>query len=155
MINHDSEYKSSYITNSGVAMGKLSRQGSSVESAHSTTVHVHTPECKQFGHPSHPPKDRASPTGEQGTCDFHCCAIHDDGTPAGTGATTKPPSRQHSQEHRQQSTSRQQSQESQQQRQQSQEGPQQLITHQQIQVQVPTLQLPSSQSHQHHHQQQQ
>ncbi|XP_069184751.1 uncharacterized protein [Procambarus clarkii] len=84
VINHDSEHKSSYMgTGPGAAaavVGRLSRQGSSVDSSHSATVHVHTPECCMYGHPHTPqPRTRASPTGDQAECDFHCCSLHEEG----------------------------------------------------------------------------
>ncbi|XP_037076338.1 uncharacterized protein LOC119097399 [Pollicipes pollicipes] len=66
--------------------GRLSRQGSSVESG---SVHVHTAECGPHHHPHHHHhhhqyqhqlhvQPRSSPPDE---CDFHCCALH-----AGRGA---------------------------------------------------------------------
>ncbi|KAK8393784.1 hypothetical protein O3P69_006831 [Scylla paramamosain] len=83
VINHDSEHQGSYMSSSSGAaavVGRLSRQGSSVESSHSATVHVHTPECCMYGHPHTPqPRPRASPTGDQSECDFHCCALHEEG----------------------------------------------------------------------------
>ncbi|XP_042230217.1 uncharacterized protein LOC121871795 isoform X2 [Homarus americanus] len=84
VINHDSEIKSSYMgTGPGATaavVGRLSRQGSSVDSSHSATVHVHTPECCMYGHPHTPqPRTRASPTGDQAECDFHCCSLHEEG----------------------------------------------------------------------------
>ncbi|XP_068234885.1 uncharacterized protein Drep2 isoform X2 [Palaemon carinicauda] len=86
VINHDPEPKSSYMGSSGgvataAMVGRLSRQGSSVESSHSATVHVHTPECCQYGHPHtpQPRTTRVSPTGEQAECDFHCCSLHEEG----------------------------------------------------------------------------
>ncbi|KAK3872606.1 hypothetical protein Pcinc_022323 [Petrolisthes cinctipes] len=79
VINHDSEHKSSY-PGGAVVIGRLSRQGSSVDSSHSATVHVHTPECCMYGHPHTPqPRTRASPTGDQAECDFHCCSLHEEG----------------------------------------------------------------------------
>lgn len=79
-INHDSENKFPYAGAGvmGILGGKLSRQGSSVESTHSANIHVHTPECISLGHPTHQPKCRGSPTGEQKECDFHCCSLHEE-----------------------------------------------------------------------------
>ena len=71
VINHDSEQKTTFI-------GRLSRQGSSVESGHSA-IHIHTPECCTRGHPTPVPPTRASPTGEPQECDFHCRTLHEDG----------------------------------------------------------------------------
>ncbi|XP_042879690.1 uncharacterized protein LOC122258050 isoform X2 [Penaeus japonicus] len=86
VINHDSDTKSSYMSGGAGAaaaaavVGRLSRQGSSVDSSHSATVHIHTPECCVYGHPHTPqPRTRASPTGEQAECDFHCCSLHEGG----------------------------------------------------------------------------
>lgn len=52
---------------------RLSKQGSSLESA---TIHIHTPEC---AHHAHMP--RAGSPQSNGTieCDFHCCALHEEG----------------------------------------------------------------------------
>lgn len=46
-------------------------------------IHVHTMECSQRGHipPQHPPHGstgRGSPP-EPSYCDFHCCALHEEG----------------------------------------------------------------------------
>ncbi|XP_047501271.1 uncharacterized protein LOC125047186 isoform X2 [Penaeus chinensis] len=86
VINHDSDPKSSYMAGgtgaaaAAAVVGRLSRQGSSVDSSHSATVHIHTPECCVYGHPHTPqPRTRASPTGEQAECDFHCCSLHEGG----------------------------------------------------------------------------
>ncbi|CAL4112272.1 unnamed protein product, partial [Meganyctiphanes norvegica] len=82
VINHDGEGKSSYMSSGGGGLGgRLSRQGSSVESTHSQqTVHIHTPECCSYGHPHNPsPRARASPTGDVAECDFHCCSLHEEG----------------------------------------------------------------------------
>ncbi|XP_050695708.1 uncharacterized protein LOC126985177 isoform X2 [Eriocheir sinensis] len=83
VINHDSEHQGSFMSSSSGAaavVGRLSRQGSSVESSHSATVHVHTPECCIHGHPHTPqPRPRASPTNDQSECDFHCCSLHEEG----------------------------------------------------------------------------
>ncbi|XP_053653981.1 uncharacterized protein Drep2 isoform X2 [Cherax quadricarinatus] len=84
VINHESEHKSSYMGGgpgaTAAVVGRLSRQGSSVDSSHSATVHVHTPECCMYGHPHTPqPRTRASPTGDQAECDFHCCSLHEEG----------------------------------------------------------------------------
>lgn len=70
----------SSTTGATAVVGRLSRQGSSVESSHSATVHVHTPECCMYGHPHTPqPRPRASPTNDQSECDFHCCSLHEEG----------------------------------------------------------------------------
>ncbi|XP_045114963.1 uncharacterized protein LOC123506743 isoform X3 [Portunus trituberculatus] len=94
VINHDSEHQGSYMSSSSGAaavVGRLSRQGSSVESSHSATVHVHTPECCMYGHPHTPqPRPRASPTGDQSECDFHCCALHEEGGRIQVQKTTSP-----------------------------------------------------------------
>ncbi|XP_057669000.1 uncharacterized protein LOC130901550 isoform X3 [Diorhabda carinulata] len=52
---------------------RLSKQGSSLESG---TIHIHTPEC---AHHAHMP--RAGSPQSNGTieCDFHCCALHEEG----------------------------------------------------------------------------
>lgn len=58
-------------TNVG-AVPRLSRQGSSFES---TTIHIHTPECANHIH--HPRS--GSPAADTSECDFHCCALHEEG----------------------------------------------------------------------------
>ncbi|MPC25938.1 hypothetical protein E2C01_019062 [Portunus trituberculatus] len=65
VINHDSEHQGSYMSSSSGAaavVGRLSRQGSSVESSHSATVHVHTPECCIRTRPSGLPGSSLLPT---------------------------------------------------------------------------------------------
>lgn len=65
----------------------LPRQGSSsLESGSggvTAPVHVHTVECSQRGHiPQHPPHGtggRAGSPPEPSYCDFHCCALHEEG----------------------------------------------------------------------------
>jgi hypothetical protein len=65
----------------------LPRQGSSsLESGSggvTAPVHVHTVECSQRGHvPQHPPHGtggRAGSPPEPAYCDFHCCALHEEG----------------------------------------------------------------------------
>lgn len=57
---------------------RLSKQGTS--SFESTTIHIHTPECANH---IHVPR-AGSPSAEPGTngiieCDFHCCALHEEG----------------------------------------------------------------------------
>ncbi|XP_047737893.1 uncharacterized protein LOC108671040 isoform X2 [Hyalella azteca] len=92
LVNHDGEHKTTFI-------GRLSRQGSSVESGHSA-IHVHTPECCTRGHPTPVLPTRASPTGEQQECDFHCCTLHEE--------TSRLPGRDrhhHHHHHQQQQTS--------------------------------------------------
>ena len=81
MINHEGDHKIPFGTGTaaGAYLGRLSRQGSSVESGHSATVHIHTPECCSYGHPTPAPRLRVSPTGEQAECDFHCCSLHEEG----------------------------------------------------------------------------
>lgn len=66
------------IDHDEVGGARLLRQGSSLEGA----VHVHTPECARRVHrPSARPG--SPPAGPDGSglpeCDFHCCALHEEG----------------------------------------------------------------------------
>ncbi|KAH8365295.1 hypothetical protein KR084_008182 [Drosophila pseudotakahashii] len=56
---------------------RLSKQGSSFDSTVGVgvgAVHVHTPEC---AHHAHTPSRAGSPSTTE--CDFHCCALHEEG----------------------------------------------------------------------------
>jgi hypothetical protein len=71
IINHDDIEAGSY------SHSRLTKQGSSIESAN---IHVHTPECAHHAH--QPTASRAgSPVNGNGLneCDFHCCALHEEG----------------------------------------------------------------------------
>lgn len=61
------------IPGSGGASRRLSKQGGSFDSAVGA-VHVHTPEC---AHHAHTPSRAGSPSTTE--CDFHCCALHEEG----------------------------------------------------------------------------
>lgn len=63
VINHD-EVKQPH---------RLSKQGSSLESA---TIHIHTPEC---AHHAHQPRAGSPQSNGVMECDFHCCALHEEG----------------------------------------------------------------------------
>ncbi|XP_068897016.1 uncharacterized protein Drep2 isoform X2 [Tenebrio molitor] len=52
---------------------RLSKQGSSLESA---TIHIHTPEC---AHHAHMPRAGSPQSNGAIECDFHCCALHEEG----------------------------------------------------------------------------
>lgn len=52
---------------------RLPKQGSSVESA---TIHIHTPEC---AHHAHQPRAGSPQSNGAIECDFHCCALHEEG----------------------------------------------------------------------------
>lgn len=76
VINHDdvhtAKVSSSYGAMSGVQSGaRLIKQGSSFES---TTIHIHTPECANHVH-----QPRSGSPAENNECDFHCCALHEEG----------------------------------------------------------------------------
>ncbi|CAB3368665.1 Hypothetical predicted protein [Cloeon dipterum] len=64
VINHD-DVQSKYQ--------RLVRQGSSSFDA---TVHVHTPECANH---LHQPRSGSPANGDTTECDFHCCALHEEG----------------------------------------------------------------------------
>ncbi|KAG6802770.1 basic-leucine zipper transcription factor A isoform X1 [Apis mellifera caucasica] len=60
--------------------GRLVKQGTN--SFDSTTIHIHTPECSNHIH--QPVTRNGSPVngadgGAVGECDFHCCALHEEG----------------------------------------------------------------------------
>lgn len=52
---------------------RLPKQGSSVESG---TIHIHTPEC---AHHAHQPRAGSPQSNGAIECDFHCCALHEEG----------------------------------------------------------------------------
>ncbi|XP_044018597.1 TPR-containing protein DDB_G0280363 isoform X2 [Aphidius gifuensis] len=62
----------------GGMTGRLVKQGTN--SFESTTIHIHTPECSGR---IHQPVRNGSPVngtdGGQSECDFHCCALHEEG----------------------------------------------------------------------------
>jgi len=70
VINHDDPQSSIYHTPNG---RRLSKQGGSFDSAVGA-VHIHTPEC---AHHAHTPSRAGSPSAAE--CDFHCCALHEEG----------------------------------------------------------------------------
>lgn len=74
VINHD-DPKGVYHSNNG-SLRRLSKQsgGSSFDNSGIGVVHVHTPEC---AHHAHTPSRAGSPS--QAECDFHCCALHEEG----------------------------------------------------------------------------
>jgi len=67
VINHDDP---SNLYHSG---RRLSKGGGSFDSAVGA-VHIHTPEC---AHHAHTPTRAGSPGATE--CDFHCCALHEEG----------------------------------------------------------------------------
>lgn len=68
VINHDDIQSTLYHPGR-----KLSKQSGSFDSAVGA-VHVHTPEC---AHHAHTPSRAGSPSAAE--CDFHCCALHEEG----------------------------------------------------------------------------
>ncbi|XP_041768499.1 uncharacterized protein LOC121591717 isoform X3 [Anopheles merus] len=68
VINHDDPQSQMYHS-----ARRLSKQGGSFDSAVGA-VHVHTPEC---AHHAHMPTRAGSPGATE--CDFHCCALHEEG----------------------------------------------------------------------------
>lgn len=70
VINHDDIQSTLYHHTGG---RKLSKGAGSFESAVGA-VHVHTPEC---AHHAHTPSRAGSPSAAE--CDFHCCALHEEG----------------------------------------------------------------------------
>lgn len=83
VINHDDPQSNIYHSSSAAASSsllanrRLSKQSTgSFESAVGGAVHVHTPEC---AHHVHTPSRAGSPSAAE--CDFHCCALHEEGRP--------------------------------------------------------------------------
>lgn len=83
VINHDDIQSAFYGSgnNGGGIIGggggrRLSKQSGSFDSTGggAATVHVHTPEC---AHHAHTPSRAGSPSADN--CDFHCCALHEEG----------------------------------------------------------------------------
>ncbi|KAJ6641410.1 Cell death activator CIDE-3, partial [Pseudolycoriella hygida] len=68
VINHDDQQSALYHPSR-----RLSKQSGSFDSAVGA-VHVHTPEC---AHHAHTPSRAGSPSAAE--CDFHCCALHEEG----------------------------------------------------------------------------
>ncbi|CAH1154208.1 unnamed protein product [Phaedon cochleariae] len=52
---------------------RLTKQGSSLEGG---TIHIHTPEC---AHHAHMPRAGSPQSNGTVECDFHCCALHEEG----------------------------------------------------------------------------
>lgn len=74
VINHD-DPKGIYHSSNG-SLRRLSKTsgGSSFDNSSIGVVHVHTPEC---AHHAHTPSRAGSPSAAE--CDFHCCALHEEG----------------------------------------------------------------------------
>lgn len=68
VINHDEQQSAFYHSTR-----RLSKQSGSFDSTIGA-VHVHTPEC---AHHAHTPSRAGSPSADN--CDFHCCALHEEG----------------------------------------------------------------------------
>ncbi|RZF45161.1 hypothetical protein LSTR_LSTR007124 [Laodelphax striatellus] len=79
VINHDDlERVGGPIWTTATGHPRLTKQGSSFESA--TAIHVHTPECIDHSHRPAGTSSRAgSPSNNASECDFHCCALHEEG----------------------------------------------------------------------------
>lgn len=69
VINHDDQQSAFYHS-----ARRLSKQSGSFDSTVGAAVHVHTPEC---AHHAHTPSRAGSPSADN--CDFHCCALHEEG----------------------------------------------------------------------------
>lgn len=94
VINHDDMVQKSYTSPSYSSYGPIVASGSLSSSQHlpsrlvrqgtnsfdSATIHIHTPECSNY---IHQPVRNGSPVngadGPAGECDFHCCALHEEG----------------------------------------------------------------------------
>ncbi|XP_015430899.1 PREDICTED: uncharacterized protein LOC107187340 [Dufourea novaeangliae] len=81
VINHDDmQQQPPQQPQSHGIPGRLVKQGTN--SFESTTIHIHTPECSNHIH--QPVVRNGSPVngadgGASGECDFHCCALHEEG----------------------------------------------------------------------------
>ena len=76
VINHDDISGSSSSYGGIHHHPRLTKQGTS--SFESTTIHIHTPECANHAH--QPSTSRSgSPNNNVSECDFHCCALHEEG----------------------------------------------------------------------------
>ncbi|XP_066995850.1 uncharacterized protein Drep2 isoform X2 [Anabrus simplex] len=78
VINHDEVGSSHHPHHHHHPPHRLTKQGSSFES---TTIHIHTPECANHAHlpRSGSPGDGAGGANSTSECDFHCCALHEEG----------------------------------------------------------------------------
>ncbi|XP_043465974.1 uncharacterized protein LOC122500893 isoform X3 [Leptopilina heterotoma] len=95
VINHDDMVQKSFTSPSNSSYGPIVAS-SSISSSHmpgrlvkqgtnsfeSTTIHIHTPECSNHIH--QPVTRNGSPVngadgGANIECDFHCCALHEEG----------------------------------------------------------------------------
>ncbi|KAK7863889.1 hypothetical protein R5R35_007222 [Gryllus longicercus] len=78
VINHDELGASHHPHHHHHPPHRLTKQGTS--SFESTTIHIHTPECANHAHlpRSGSPGDGAA-ANSTAECDFHCCALHEEG----------------------------------------------------------------------------
>ncbi|XP_011306246.1 uncharacterized protein Drep2 [Fopius arisanus] len=95
VINHDDMVQKSFTSPSNSSYGSISGQlpqgvqhhgmarglvKQGTNSFESTTIHIHTPECSNR---IHQPVRNGSPVngadGGPSECDFHCCALHEEG----------------------------------------------------------------------------
>lgn len=77
VINHDDLDRVGAPSTSTSGYSRLSKQGSSFEN---NTIHIHTPECADHAHQPAGSSSRAgSPGNNASECDFHCCALHEEG----------------------------------------------------------------------------
>lgn len=76
VINHDDPKGVYHSSSNNVAsnLRRLSKQSGGSSFDNSAVVHVHTPEC---AHHAHTPSRAGSPSAAE--CDFHCCALHEEG----------------------------------------------------------------------------
>ncbi|XP_058810539.1 uncharacterized protein LOC131675541 isoform X2 [Phymastichus coffea] len=86
VINHDDVVQRSFVSQSNSSYGAVNQHGHLVKqgtgSFDSTTIHIHTAECSSHIH--QPITRNGSPINSidnsQGPeCDFHCCALHEEG----------------------------------------------------------------------------
>ena len=86
VINHDDVVQRSFASPSNSSYGSVNQHGRLVKqgtsSFDSTTIHIHTAECSNHIH--QPITRNGSPVngtdGDLGQeCDFHCCALHEEG----------------------------------------------------------------------------
>ncbi|NP_001136343.1 DNA fragmentation factor-related protein 2 isoform X2 [Nasonia vitripennis] len=85
VINHDDMVQRSFVSPSNSSYGSANHHGRLVKQGTSSldnaSIHIHTAECSNHIH--HPVTRNGSPVnvtdGPGQECDFHCCALHEEG----------------------------------------------------------------------------
>lgn len=86
VINHDDMVQRSFVSANNSSYGSIQQHGRLIKqgtsSFDSTTIHIHNSECSNHIH--QPVTRSGSPVGNSDggpgqECDFHCCALHEEG----------------------------------------------------------------------------